>query len=66
MVVIKSKTKKSEPILTLDCQPINAEILEWENMYKQNRRRCNDEALVAKQLDELPKLLASLESFSEF
>ena len=66
MVYATPETEKSVSRQSLDSKLIDAQILEWENsMYEQNRRKCQDEALVEKQLEELPELLASLESFSE-
>ena len=66
MVYATSETQKSVSRQRLDSKSINAQILEWENsMYEQNKRKYQDEALVEKQLEELPELLASLESFSE-
>jgi len=66
MVYLNSETKKSTSRSRLDSQLINAKILELEkSMYEENRRKCRDEALVEKQLEELSELLASLESFSE-
>jgi len=66
MVYLNSETKKSTSRPRLDSQLINAKILELEkSMYEENRRKCRDEALVEKQLEELSELLASLESFSE-
>ncbi|NEP45445.1 MAG: hypothetical protein F6K35_41995 [Okeania sp. SIO2H7] len=66
MVYLTSETQKSVSRQRLDSKSINAQILEWENsMYEENKRKYQDEALVEKQLEELPELLASLESFSE-
>lgn len=66
MVYLKSGTKKLTSSLGLDAKSINAQILEWEkSMCQEKRRKSQDEALVEKQLEELPELLASLESFSE-
>jgi len=66
MVYLASETKKSKSSSRLDSQSINAKILELEkSMYEENRRKCRDEALVERQLEELSELLASLESFSE-
>ena len=66
MVYLTSKTQKSVSRQRLDSKSINAKILELEkSMCQENRRKCRDEALVEKQLEELSELLASLESFSE-
>ena len=66
MVYLTSESQKSVSRQKLDSKSINAQILEWEkSMYEQNKRKCQDEALVEKQLEELPELLESLESFSE-
>ncbi len=66
MVYVTSQTQKSALRPRLDSKSISAQILELEkSMCQENRRKCRDEALVKKQLEELSELLASLESFSE-
>jgi hypothetical protein len=66
MVCLTSETQKSALRPSLSFKSINAKILELKkSMYEENRRKCRDEALVEKQLEELSELLASLESFSE-
>lgn len=66
MVYLKSGTNKQTSSPELDTKSINTQILEWEkSMCQEKRRKSQDEVLVEKQLEELPELLASLESFSE-
>lgn len=66
MVDLKSETKQSTSRQNIEPKSIDVQILEWEkSMCQENRRKCEDEALVEKQLEELLELLVSLESFSE-
>lgn len=66
MVYLKSETNKSTSSAGLEPKSIDAQVLQWEkSMCEEKKIKSRDEALVKKQLEELPELLASLESFSE-